>query len=173
MSLVTAERPHRLWLRNLRAALFAGTTRIVIPEIKHRLGKMLDDVAAIEIDVLDQRTAVFAIENDVFVFFRRTPSLDHDTDGVRRTDGRVRNVGWNEKSFSFAYEVIDNLVPFPNPDFDVAFELIKIFLGIDFVKIVPRVRPFNHHHEKIAPVVKITIADGGFEFVAVRFDPTL
>ena len=41
------------------------------------------------------------------------------------------------------------------------------------MKIVARVRAFDHHHEKIAPIVKITIADRRFEFVAVLFDPIL
>jgi len=34
------------------AALLAGTARIVIPEIDHRLTEMLDDVCAVEMDVL-------------------------------------------------------------------------------------------------------------------------
>jgi hypothetical protein len=41
------------------------------------------------------------------------------------------------------------------------------------VKIVPRVGPFNHHDEKIAAVIEITIAYRRFEFLAVFFDPIL
>ena len=132
---------------------------------------MLDDVGAIEIDVFDERSAVVAIEDDVLVFARRTAPLDHHADGVWRPDWRVRNIGRDKKGFAFAHEVIDNLVVFPNPYLDVAFELIKIFFGVDLVKIVPGVWAFDHHHEKIAPVVEITIADRRFEFLPVFFDP--
>src|SRR5947209_19951384 len=108
----------------------------------------------------------------MFVFARRTTPLDYDADGIRRPDWRVRNIGWNEKGFAFADKIIDNLVAFPNPDLDVAFELIKIFFRVDLVKIVPGVWALNYHHKKITSVVEIAIADRRFEFVAVRFDPT-
>src|SRR5204862_3021199 len=39
------------------------------------------------------------------------------------------------------------------------------------VEIVPSVRPFNDHHEKVAAVVEVTVADRRLKQVAVRFDP--
>jgi len=132
---------------------------------------MLDDIGAIKIDVFDHRPALFAIEDDVFVFSGRTASLDHHANSVRWTDRGVRNVGRNEESFPFAHEMVDDAVALPNPYFDVAFELIKIFLGIDQMKIVPRVRAFDYHHKKIATIVEIAIAHRRFELLAVFFDP--
>ena len=45
---------HRLWFFDFLAALFAGTARIVAPEIEHRLAEMLNDVRAVEMDVFHQ-----------------------------------------------------------------------------------------------------------------------
>jgi hypothetical protein len=39
------------------------------------------------------------------------------------------------------------------------------------MKIIPRVRPFNDHHEKIAPVVQIPIAYWRLKFIGVLVDP--
>ena len=44
---------------------------------------MLDDVAAIEIDVFDERAAIFAIKNDVLVLARRPATLDHHSRSCR------------------------------------------------------------------------------------------
>src|ERR1700759_2212048 len=68
--------------------------------------------------------------------------------------------------------MIDNSVAFSNPNLYVAFELVKIFLGIDQVKIVPRIRALDHHDEKIAAVVEILIADRRFKFVPIALDPS-
>ena len=86
---------------------------------------------------------------------------------------RVRHVRRNEERFTFAHEMIDDAVAFADAHFDVALELIKILLRIDQMKIVPRVRPLDDHDEKIAPIVKIAIADRRLKFVAVLFDPIL
>jgi hypothetical protein len=67
--------------------------------------------------------------------------------------------------------MIDDPVAFADADFDVALELIKIFLGIDEVKIVPRVWAFDDHDEKVAAIVEVTVADRRLKQVAVRFDP--
>ena len=170
-SLPFFERPHRFRLRNFVPALFTGAPSVVVPEIEHRLAEMFDDVGAIEIDVFDQRAAILAIKNYVFVLAWRTAPLDDYSDSVRRTNRRVWDVWRNEKCFTFADQVVDDLVPFADADFDVAFELIEIFLGIDLVKIVTRVRTLDHHDEEIPPVIKIPIADRRFEFLAVLFDP--
>ena len=85
------------------------------------------------------------------MFSRRTAFLDHNADGVGWTDRRVRNIRRNEERFAFAHEMIDDAVAFADAYFDVAFELIKIFLGIDFVKIVPRVRPLITITKKSRP----------------------
>ena len=42
---------HFLRFFDLFAALFTGTTRVIIPEIEHRLTEMLNDVRAIEMNV--------------------------------------------------------------------------------------------------------------------------
>ena len=162
---------HWLRLRNLRAAFLAGTTRVVVPEIEHGLAEMFDDVGAVEIDVFDQRAAIFTIENDVLVFSRRATSLDHNADRVRWTDRRMRNIRRNEEGFAFAHEMIDDAVAFADANFDIAFELIKIFFRVDQVKIVPSVRALDHHHEKIAAIIKIAIADRRFECFTILFDP--
>ena len=162
---------HRLRLRDLRATFLAGAARVVIPEIEHGLAKMLDDVGAVEIDVFDQRPAVFAVKDHMLMFSRRTASFDHDADGVWWTDGRMRNIRRNEEGFAFAHEVINDAVAFADAHFDVAFELIKIFFRIDQMKIVPGIRALDHHHKKIAPVVKITVAHRRFKSFPVFFDP--
>jgi hypothetical protein len=41
------------------------------------------------------------------------------------------------------------------------------------VKIIPRIRTFDDHHEEITPVIEITIAYRRFEFIGVLFDPIL
>ena len=43
--------PHWQRFLDFLAALLAGTTRIVIPEIEHRLAEVLNDICAIEMDV--------------------------------------------------------------------------------------------------------------------------
>ena len=83
----------------------------------------------------------------------------------------MRNIRRNEKRFAFMHDVIDDPIAFANAHFDVAPKLIKIFLGIDQMKIVPRVRTLDNHHEKIAPVIKVTVAYRWLEKMAVLCDP--
>ena len=45
------ERLYRFGLRDFFAAVFAGAPRIIVPKIEHRLTKVFDDVAAVEINV--------------------------------------------------------------------------------------------------------------------------
>jgi hypothetical protein len=177
LSLVTghflSERLHRLGLGDFRPAVFAGAPGIVVPKIEHGLAEVIDDIGAIEIDVFDQGAAVLAVENDVLVFAGRPAAFNHDADGVRRADRGVRDIRRDEKSFALADEVIDDPVAFADPDFDVALELVKIFFGIDQVKIVPGVGPFDDHDEKVATIIEVAVADGRLEELAVRFDPIL
>jgi hypothetical protein len=105
------------------------------------------------------------------VLTRRPPPFDHDADRVRRTDRRVRDIGWNKKRFPFADQVIDDLVAFADAHFDVALELVKIFFRIDQMEIVPGIRTFDDHDEEIAPIVEVAIADWRLEEIAIRFDP--
>src|SRR5437667_11752427 len=104
---------------------------------------MLDDVGAVEIDVFDQRPAVFAVKDHMLMFSGRTASFDHDADGVWWTDGRMRNTRRNEEGFAFAHKVIDDAVAFADAHFDVAFELIKIFFRIERMTICTRGRPLD------------------------------
>jgi hypothetical protein len=39
------------------------------------------------------------------------------------------------------------------------------------MKIIPRVRPLDNHHEKIPSVIQITVAHWRFKSVSVFFDP--
>ena len=162
---------HWLGLRDFPAAFLARATGIIVPEIEHRLAEMFNDIAAIEIDVFHQLPAIVTIEDDVFVFTRRPATLDHHTNRVRRPDRRVRNIGRNKKRFPFPYEMIHNAIALVDAHLDVAFELVEIFLRIDEMKIVPRVRTLDHHHEKIAAIIEVAVAHRRFEFVAVLFNP--
>ena len=163
----------RLRLRNFVTALFASSSRVVVPEIKHCFTEVVDDIGTITVDVFDQRSAVLAIKNYMFVLTRWAASLDHNADRVRRPHRRMRNVRRNEKRFALAHEMIDDPVALADADFNVALQLIKIFLRVDFMEIVPRIRPFDHHHKKVSPIVKITVADRRLEFFPVLFDPIL
>ena len=154
-------------------ALLAGAPGVVVPKIDHGLAEVLDDIAAIEIDVFHHRPAIVAVEDDMFVFPRRPAPFDDDSDRVRRTHGGVRNVRRNEERFPFPNQVVDDLVALSDADFDVAFELVKIFLRIDLVKIIPRVRTFDHHDEKVAAIVEVKVADGRLEELAVGFNPVV
>ena len=42
---------YRFGLRHFLPALFARATGVIVPEIKHRLTEVFDDVAAVEVDV--------------------------------------------------------------------------------------------------------------------------
>ena len=84
-------------------AFFAGSPRVILPEIEHGLAKVLDDVAAIEIDVFDQRPAVFAIEDDVFVFAGRAAAFDHNAKRIGRPHWSMRDIRRDEKRLTFAH----------------------------------------------------------------------
>jgi hypothetical protein len=168
---LSSERLDRLGLGNFGAAVLAGAPGIVVPKVEHRLAEMLDDIAAIEIDVFDERATFIAIKDDVLMLVGGPAALDDDADGIRRTDWRMRHIRRDKERLTFADEVIDDLLPFPDSDFDVSLELIKIFFGIDQVKIVPRIRAFDDHDKEIAPVVEVTVADRRLKQVPVCFNP--
>ena len=46
------KRLYRFGLLDLLTAVFAGAPRIIIPEFEHSLAKMLDDIGAVEVDIL-------------------------------------------------------------------------------------------------------------------------
>ena len=71
------QRLYRLRFFHFLAALFASPTLVIAPEFEHCLAKMVDDVFAIEVDVFNQRSAIFAVENDMLFFTRRTAPLHH------------------------------------------------------------------------------------------------
>ena len=48
------QRSHRLGLFDPFAAFLAGTARIIIPEIDHRLAEVLNDICTVEMDVFHQ-----------------------------------------------------------------------------------------------------------------------
>src|SRR4029077_2584213 len=169
----TLQRFHWLRLFDFLAALLAGTARVIIPEIEHRLAEMLNNVRAIKMDVFHQCSAIFAVENDVFFFPGRTAPLNNHTDRVRRPLRGMRNIWRDKERFAFSDDMIDDAVAFANAHLNVALELVKVLLRIDKMKIIPRVWPLDDHHEKIPAIVKITIAHRRLKFVGVLFDPVL
>src|SRR5438132_5041264 len=98
----TLQRFHRLRLFDFLAALLAGTARVIVPEIEHRLAEMLNDVRAIKMDVFHQCPAIFAIENDVFFFSGWPPPLDDHTDRARRPLRRMRHIWRDKEGFAFS-----------------------------------------------------------------------
>src|SRR6266516_220737 len=165
------QRFHRLRLFHLFAAFLACPARIIVPEIEHCLTEMLDDIRAVEVDVFHQCSAVFAVENDVLFLSRRPASLDHDSDRVRRALWGMRHTRWNEERLTLAHDVINNSIHLADAHFDVALELVEILFRIDQMKVIPRVGTLNDHHEKIASVIKITVANWWLELFSVLFDP--
>ena len=67
---------HRLGLFEFFAAVLTGAAGVIVPKVEHDLAEMLHDVAAIEVDIFHERTAVLAIEDDVLVFAGRTTAFD-------------------------------------------------------------------------------------------------
>jgi hypothetical protein len=132
---------------------------------------MLNDVHAIEMNVFHQRATIFTVENNMFFLARRATTLHYYADGIRRTLRGMRNVWRNEKRFALTHNMIDNAIAFANSHFNIALELIEILLRVDAMKIIPRIRPFDNHDEKIAPVVQVTIAHRRLEFFPVLLDP--
>jgi len=158
---------------DLVAALFASPPLIVIPKIEHCLTEMLNDIGTIKIDVFDQRSAIVAVENDVFMLARRAATLHHYAERVRWAHWRVWNIWRDEECLPFPHKMIDDPVAFADAHFDIAFQLVEILFRINQMKIVSRVWPFNDHHEKVAPVVKILIAYRWLKFFPVLLDPVM
>src|SRR5436189_5069526 len=88
----TSERLHRPGLRDLRPALLAGASGIVVPEVEHGLAKMLDYVRAIEMNVFHQRATIFTVEDNVFFLARRAATLRHHANRVRLAQRSMRNI---------------------------------------------------------------------------------
>jgi hypothetical protein len=134
---------------------------------------MVDDVFAIEVDVFHQRSTIFAVEDDVFLFTRRPAPLHNQANGVWRSLGRVRHIRRNEKGFALVDNVINDAIAFADTHLNVAFELIEVLFRINEVKIVPRVGAFDDHHKKISAIVKIPVAYWRLKFLSILFNPLL
>src|SRR6267154_4558442 len=109
----------------------------------------------------------------MLVLARRPATLDYHSQSVRWTYRRVRNIRWNEERLPLTHEMVNNAVAFPNTHFNVPLELVKIFFRINQMKVVPGVRALDHHHKKIAPITKVTIAHRRLKVVATLLDPLL
>ena len=133
---------------------------------------MLHNISAVEVNVFHQCAAVIAVKNYVLLLTRRPAPLHDHANCVRRPLGRMRYVRRNEEGLAFVNNVVDDPITLANADFDVPLQLIKILFRIDQVKIVPRVWSFNHHHEEVAAIIEVLIADRRSEVLAVRLDPT-
>ena len=153
------------------AAGFTSAPLVVVPEVEHCLAEMLNDVATVKVHVFHDSFALLTVENDVLPFANRTTTFHHDANGIGRPDRGMRHVWRDEKRVTFAHEMIDDSIPFPDPNLNVAFELVKIFLRIDEMEIVPRIRTDDDHHKKIAPIIKISITDWRFKEMTIFFDP--
>src|SRR5207245_2369774 len=112
-----------------------------------------------------------SIKNDVLFLSRRAASLHHDSDRVRRALWGMRHTRWNEERLTLAHDMINNAIPLADAHFDVALELVEILFRIDQMKVIPRVGTLNDHHEKVASVIKITVAHRRLELFPVLFDP--
>ena len=64
-------------LRDPRSTTLALAQNGVGPELLHHLGEVLDDVGAIELLVVDETLAFFAVELQVLGLARRATELDH------------------------------------------------------------------------------------------------
>ena len=132
---------------------------------------MLNDIGAIKMNVFDERAAIIAVKDDMLFFTGRAAPLHYDANGIGRTLRRVRYIWWNKKRFTFVNDVVDDAVPFPDPHFDVAFQLVKVLFRVDLMKIVTCVWSGDDHDKKIAAIIKITIADWWLELISIFFDP--
>src|SRR6516162_8683142 len=171
--MIALKRLYRLRFFHLLTAIFASPASVIAPEFEHCLAKMIDDVFAVEVNVFDQRPAIFAVENDMLFFTRRPTPLYDQSNRVWRALGRVRHIGRNEECFALANNVINNRVAFADTHLNVTFELIEILFRINQMEIVPRVGAFDNHDKKIAPIVKIPVTHRRFEFIGVLCDPLL
>src|SRR6266568_1125881 len=127
----TLQRFHRLRLFDFLAALLAGTARVIVPEIEHRLAEMLNDVRAIKMDVFHQCPTIFAIENDVFFFSGWPPPLDDHTDRVRRPLRRMRHIWRDKEGFAFSDNMVHDPVTFAGAHLNIPFQLVEVLLRID------------------------------------------
>src|SRR5437867_11160312 len=92
----TLERFHRLRLFNFFAAFLAGASSVIVPELAHGLAEMLNDVAAIEVNVFHKRAAILAIKNNCSISPRgprRSTTTPH-VSGDGRAAGKERRGGW-------------------------------------------------------------------------------
>lgn len=170
---VPLKRLYRSGLLYLFSTALAGPSGIVTPEIEHGLAEMLDDIGAIEMNVFDEGATVVAIENDVLLLARGTTALDYHAQSIGRPLRRMWDIGRNKKGFTFTDQVIDDAIRFANPDFDIAFKLVKIFFRIDQMKIVSGIRPGDDHNKEIPAVVKVPIANRRFKQLPILLDPIL
>src|SRR5437016_14376608 len=107
----------------------------------------------------------------MLVLARWPATLDNDSQSVRRTDRRVRNVRRNEERLPLTHEMVNYVVAFPNTHFNVPLELVEIFFRIDQMKVVPGVGTLNHHHKKVASILEVPIPHRGLKCFVFRLDP--
>src|SRR3984893_18993865 len=79
----------------------------------------------------------------------------------------------NKECLPSLYNVINDRIAFADTNFDVAFQLVKIFFRINQVEIVARVGAFDNHDEEIAAIIQILVAHRWLEVLAVFFNPAL
>src|SRR6266571_3783358 len=69
--------------------------------------------------------------------------------------------------------MIDDSLAFADAHFDVTLQLVEVFLRIDEMKIVPRVRPRDYHHKEVTTIIEIAIAHWRLELFPILFDPVV
>src|SRR5438477_11652455 len=104
----------------------------------------------------------------MLVLARWPATLDNDSQSVRRTDRRVRNVRRNEERLPLTHEMVNTAVAFPNTHLDVPLELVIIFFRIDQMKVVPGIGAVDHHWKKFVSFLDVPIADWSLIFFAFR-----
>src|SRR4029077_12699664 len=83
-----------------------------------------------------------------------------------------RHIWRDKEGFAFSDNMVHDPIAFASAHLDVALELVEVLLRIDQMKVVASVRPLDDHHEKIPPIVQITIAYRRLKFVGVFLDPS-
>jgi hypothetical protein len=167
----TLKRLYRFRLWDFLTTLLASAAGVIIPEVDHGLAEMLDDVSTVEVNVFHQRTAILAIKNNVLLLSRWASAFHHHAERVRRSLRGMRDIRWDKEGFTLANGVILDPLVFPDAHLDISLELVEVLFRINQMKIVSGVGAGDHHDEKVAAVIEITVTHRGLEKVAILFNP--
>src|SRR6185369_1483442 len=156
-------------------ALLAAPYFFIAVESFEDWGKVLDDALQPQLRAMHEVVTVRAIPLEGIELTFRPRHLDHHSDRVSGTLGRVAHVLRKQEHLSFADRDLYRWLAgfFDYAQLDVALELIKEFFGRVVVKVASLVRTTDHGDHELAVFPHLGIADGWLELVAVLFDPAL